>query len=316
MENKRNVWLDGDPGIDDAVAFAIAVANRDKLNIWGISSVAGNQVSDRVTENALKLMELLGAPEIPVARGAAEPLLREIIPAGDVHGASGLGYCELPAPKTELASENAILFLRDTILALPEGEKMTLLPTGPLTNIALLFKTFPEVKERIDEIVLMGGAAVGGNVTPTAEFNIWEDPEAAQIVYKADIPIVMCGLDVTHQCGINRQQVNGLLESTGRVQKAYGEMLKFYFDSPAYRDSDLVCIHDAATVLYLTNPELFAGRRMKVDVDCSEGMNRGMTVCDMRRGALDGTGNVLVLEQVNLPEFQRILLETLAGFDR
>lgn len=319
MENKKNVWLDADPGIDDAAAFAVLIAYRDRLNICGISSVAGNQSSDRVTANALKLTEFLGAADIPVVRGAAGPLLREPADAGDVHGTSGLGNCVLPEPKKELAAENGLLYMRDVILALPKGEQITIMAIGPLTNIALLIKTFPEVKERIERIVLMGGAAVGGNVTPTAEFNIWEDPEAAKIVFDAGIPIVMCGLDVTHLCGLTREQVDGLLESGGRVQRALGEMLKFYFESPAYQNSDRVYIHDATTALYLVHPEIFGGHMRRVDVDCSEGMNRGMTVCDMRCYDDDGVpcvGNVLVLDQADPVVYQKLLLEAFASFDR
>ncbi|MDO5345158.1 MAG: nucleoside hydrolase [Lachnospiraceae bacterium] len=315
MENKRNIWLDADPGIDDAVAFAMAFANRDRLNICGLSSVAGNQTSERVTGNALKLTVFLGAEDVPVVQGAVLPLLREIVPAGDIHGKSGLGYCELPSVEKKPAAENGILFLRDTILGLPEGEKMTLVPTGPLTNIALLLKTFPEVRERIDEIVLMGGSGAGGNVTATAEFNIWADPEAAQIVFGAGLPIVMCGLDVTQQCILTREQILGLYQSDKTVQHAYGEMLRFYLDSPSYKGSDGAAIHDAVTVLYLLHPRLFAGKRMHVEVDCSEGLNRGMTVCDMRRSQLQKPGDVLVLNQVDLPAFQKIVLDTLASYD-
>lgn len=317
MENKKNVWLDTDPGIDDAVAFAVLIANRDRLNLCGISTVAGNQTSDRVTTNALKLTELLGAEEIPVVRGAKEPLLRAAVEAGDVHGKSGLGYLELPAPKKQVAAENGIPYMRDVIMGLPEGERITLVPVGPLTNIALLFKTFPEVKERVEEIVLMGGAAVGGNVTPTAEFNIWEDPEAAQIVFQSKVPIVMCGLDVTLLCGLTREQVQSLKESSSRVQNAYGEMLTFYFDAPAYKNSDRLYIHDATAALYVTDPELFGGRRMHVEVDCSEGMNRGMTVCDMRfekEGSAQDTENVLVLNQADLEAYQKRLMEILTSY--
>lgn len=313
MGNKRNIWIDTDPGIDDSVAIALAVAHRDRFNIHGISTVAGNQTSDRVTLNALKVTELLGAPEIPVARGARGPLLREVVPAGDIHGKSGLGYCELPAPQRQPVSENAVPFLWDTIMGLPAGERMTLVPIGPLTNIALLLKTFPEVLGRIEEIVLMGGAAVGGNVTPTAEFNIWEDPEAAKIVFRAGLPIVMCGLDVTLKGGLNRAQVAELRASGGRVARAYGEMLTFYFDSPAYRGSDLVCVHDANTILYLLHPEWYSGKRRTVDVDCSEGMNRGMTVCDQRRQAEEGS--VLVLDGQDPALFQRAVMEALTGYD-
>ncbi|MDD2959579.1 MAG: nucleoside hydrolase [Lachnospiraceae bacterium] len=319
MENKKNILIDCDPGIDDAVAIALAIAHRDQLNICGITSVAGNQTQERVTGNALKLTVFLGAEEIPVAMGAKTPLLREIVPAGDIHGKGGLGYCELPAVEKTLASDNAVCFLREKIMALPAEEKMTLVPTGPLTNIGLLLKVFPEVKERIDQIVLMGGAAVGGNVTATAEFNIWEDPEAAQMVYTSGIPIVMCGLDVTMACGLNREQVAALGRSNGRVQKAYSEMLNFYFDSPAYRNSDRVSIHDAATIMYLLHPEYFSGQWMSAMVDCSEGVNRGMTICDSRANQEEayetGEKNVLVLQQVDQENFQRVLLEALTQFD-
>lgn len=316
MESKRTIWLDADPGIDDAVAFAMAFANRDKLNILGISTVAGNQTSERVTGNALKLTCFLGAEDIPVVRGADSPLIREVSPAGDIHGKSGLGYCELPPVSKELAAENGILYLRDQILAMPAGEKITLVPIGPLTNIALLLKTFPEVVERVEEIVLMGGAAVGGNVTPTAEFNIWADPEAAKVVFRAGIPIVMCGLDATQKCVITRGQIAGLRDSGGKVQKAYGEMLQFYLDSPSYQGCDGAAIHDAVTVLYLLHPEMFSGKEMYVEIDCSEGLNRGMTVCDMRKSAIARQGEILVLDDVDLPAFQKAVLDTLAGYDK
>lgn len=315
MENRRNIWLDADPGIDDAVAFAVAFANRDRLNICGLSSVAGNQTSERVTGNALKLTVFLGAEDVPVVQGASLPLLREIVPAGNIHGKSGLGYCELPAVEKALAAENGILYLRDAILGLPEGEKITLVPTGPLTNIALLLKTFPEVVERIDGIVLMGGSGAGGNVTATAEFNIWEDPEAAQIVFRSGLPIVMCGLDVTRKCVLTGTQIRKLYESSGRVQHAFGEMLRFYLDSPSYKGSDAAAIHDAVTVLYLLKPELFSGEKMEVQVDCSEGLNRGMTVFDMRPGRQAEAGWPLVLNQVDLPAFQKTVLDTLASYD-
>ena len=317
MENRRNIWLDSDPGIDDAVAFAVAFANRDRLNICGVSSVAGNQTSDRVTANALNLAEFLNAADVPVVRGARGPLLREVVPAGDIHGKSGLGYCELPAASGSLASENGILYLRDTIMGLPEGEMMTLVPTGPLTNIALLLKTFPETADRIEQIVLMGGAAVGGNVTATAEFNIWEDPEAAQIVYQSGLPIVMCGLDVTRNCLLYRDRIEYLYANKGRVQHAYGEMLKFYLASEPYKGCIGTSVHDVATVLYLLMPEIFSGKKMHVEVDCSEGVNRGMTICDMRREAISSVKepNVLVLTDVNQKKLQDTIMEVLASYD-
>ncbi len=317
--NKRNIWIDADPGIDDASAFALALANRDRLNVLGISTVAGNQTLDNVTANACKLTVFLGAEDVPVARGAGGPLLRELIDAADIHGPTGLGYGVVPATDKKEVSCHAAAFMYETFMGLPAEEKLTLVATGPLTNVALLLKTFPDVKQKLEQIVLMGGAAVGGNITPTAEFNIWEDPEAAKIVYSAGVPIVMCGLDVTHQCGLDREQVAALVNSGGRVQTEYGKMLQFYFDSPAYLYSEIVSIHDTATIMYLLEPDMFRGERMHVQIDCSEGFNRGMTVCDMRKERETGTEgmeNALVLTGVDQSRFQERLLDAFASYDR
>ncbi|WP_432360450.1 nucleoside hydrolase [Sporosarcina sp. UB5] len=306
---KRNIWLDCDPGIDDAVAIALAAASQDKLKIHGISTVAGNQTSERVTDNALKLTMFLGLNEVPVVRGARGPLVRKMELADHVHGKTGLGNYELPETTKKLTSENGIQYMWEYIMQLPDNEKITLVATGPLTNIALLFKVFPDVLEKVEEVVIMGGSSVGGNVTPTAEFNAWADPEAAKIVYNTGVSIVMCGLDVTNQCGLNRKQVNMLLNSDRTVEHAYGEMLTFYFDSPAYENSEIVCIHDAVTVLYLTNRELFQGTYVTVDVDCTADINRGMTVCDMRKNINHENCNVLLLNQVDLPALQDAIME-------
>ena len=311
---KINIWMDCDPGIDDAVAIAVAAASQDKLNICGISTVSGNQTSGLVTDNALKLAAFLGLENIPVVRGAGEPLMRKIETADYVHGENGLGNCELPKTSKTVASENGILFIRDYIMRMPENDRITLVPTGPLTNIALLLKTFPEVKGRIEKIVSMGGSSIGGNVTAAAEFNIWADPEAAKIVYQAGIPVVMCGLDVTTRCGLTREQVFALNESSSIVQRDYGQMLKFYFDAPDNRDSDLLWIHDAVTVLYLTDPWLFSGEYAEVDVDCTSDINRGMTICGIRKSVKDENASVLLLNKVDLEAFQKVLLKKLCSF--
>ena len=304
--------IDADPGIDDAVAFALAAANQDQLNILAITTVAGNQSLERVTQNALKLTDFLGISQVPVASGADSPLIREVISAAHVHGSTGLGDCHLPDTDKEVVSENAVTFLAEQILKLPEGEKVTLVPIGPLTNIALLLKVFPEVKERIDEICLMGGAAVGGNVTTTCEFNIWEDPEAAQMVFTSGLPIVMCGLDVTNRCGFSREQVQELLDSKNPITHAYGEMIDFYFRSPVYHGSAVVAVHDAVTITYLLHPEWFTARRMHVEVDCSEGRNRGMTVCEFREWT-GGTRRVDVLLEAEVERISRFWMDVLTS---
>ena len=256
----------------------------------------------------MKLASFLGMDDVPVVRGARGPLVREVEPAGDIHGATGLGNCELPATKKQTASESGIFYMYSRIMELPEEEKVTLVPTGPLTNIALLLCTFPQVQARIEKIVLMGGSSSGGNVTPAAEFNIWADPEAAQMVFAAGLPTVMCGLDVTLKSGLDNGQIEELCRSRRKVEQACGQMLAFYLDTTRHEgEENMVAIHDAVTILYLTNPELFSGRNVSVSVDCSWDEERGRTIC-----TADGQEQkVYLLDQVNLPEFQRVLLAKL-----
>lgn len=310
---KYPILFDCDPGIDDAVAFALAAAHSDVLDIRGITSVAGNQTIERVTGNALKLTAFLDM-DIPVARGCKAPLLREIIPAGDIHGETGLGNCRLPETNRTVVNEPAPVFLYQKLQELNAGEKMVLVPTAPLTNIALLLKTFPDAAEKIEKIVLMGGAITGGNITSTAEFNIWEDPEAAQIVFSSGIPIVMCGLDVTCKCGFNREEINTLLAG-GRKARAFGEMMDFYFHTEVYTNKQRIAIHDAVTFMYLLHPEIFSGQEMNVRVDCSEGINRGMTICDTRSWS-DAPKNALVLTDADSDKFSGYLMEAILSHDR
>lgn len=309
---KVNIWIDCDPGIDDAIALAMAAASQNILCILGISTVAGNQTSDRVTENALRLTEFYGIEEVPVVRGAKGPLVRTMRAAGEIHGVTGLGDCVLPMGQKQLTSENGILYMYSCIMNLPEGERVTLVPTGPLTNIALLLSTFPEVKTRIAQIVLMGGSSGKGNVSTAAEFNIWEDPEAAHIVFAAGLPIVMCGLDVTLKCGLNKEQIELLCQSSQKVEKACGQMLRFYLETTRQEgEKNMVAIHDAVTILYLTNPGLFSGKNVFVQVDCSWNEERGRTVCMDCAPEQNTQQPVYMLYEVNLPEFQKILMKKL-----
>ena len=172
---KRKIIMDCDPGVDDAIALAYAAAHPEAFELLAVTSVTGNQTIDKVTRNALDLVSLYRL-SIPVARGAETPLLRDPQPASDYHGANGLGNVEIPRSQEDVVEESAAFFMKKLISELPEGENITLICTAPLTNVALLLKVFPEVKEKIQEILLMGGAVAGGNVTASAEFNIYEDP--------------------------------------------------------------------------------------------------------------------------------------------
>ncbi len=308
---KRNIIIDCDPGIDDIVALCFAFANEDKFNILGITTVAGNQTIENVTNNTIGLMSFLNK-DIKIASGSKGPLLREKRPAINVHGANGAGDYQFPHTK-ELYSDNAVTFLRDTIME--SEEKVTLVPVGPLTNIALLFKTFPEVMDKIELLSIMGGATEGGNTTPTAEFNIWADPEAARIVFDSKVPIVMSGLNVTHSTGLFRKDVDELLKSTGKVTKMCGEILNFYFKGDHVKKGTFTPIHDACALMYLIHPELYKFKHMDVTVDCSEGLNRGNTVCDIREWIDYDESYPMVLTDVDLNRFREILLEDLYKLD-
>lgn len=305
---KIKVIMDCDPGIDDALALAYAAANRDTFELLGITTVAGNQTIEKVTGNALKLTEFYGL-DVPVAQGMSTPLLREIQTAPEVHGPTGLGYCELPETSRKPVEENAILFMYKTIMALPENEKVTLIPTGPLTNVALLLKLFPEVKDKIDQIIFMGGAACGGNVTACAEFNIYVDPEAAKIVFKSGIPMVMCGLDATMKCNLTSRQIAKLNQTDDVLAKACGQMTAFSLDSSFNKYRNVVSIHDVVPFMYLAHPEIFKAERAILDVDCSEGVSRGKTICDFRWWGYDSEDvNSFVLMNADSEKFQEYLI--------
>lgn len=310
----RKIIMDCDPGIDDAVAMCLAAAHPEAFEILGITTVAGNQTIEKVTENALRLSSFWKL-YAPVAKGASCPVVRRPLTASEIHGRNGMGDVEIPPSADCVAAEHAVLFLKECIDALPAGEKVTLVPTGPLTNIALFLRVFPEMAERIEEIVLMGGAVCGGNITETGEFNIYEDPEAAAIVFDSGLPIVMCALDATSKCGLDRRAADMLAECEGLASRTVGLMLQFYLNGPAYKGQPMASIHDASTFMYLLHPEIYEGRKMTVKVDCSEGLNRGMTVCDTRKKMQDMPSATTVLTDADGKKFQEYLLEAVRRMD-
>lgn len=316
MASKRKIIVDCDPGIDDAFALALAAANLETFDVLGITTVSGNLPIEQTTENALRLSVFYGMKDIPVAVGAGVPLVRTPLTAVAVHGVNGLGNVDIPETDKAPVSGNAVTFMKELIDALPEGEKVTIVPTGPCTNIALLLRVFPEVKERIEEIVLMGGAAIGGNITMSGEFNIYEDPEAAAIVFDSGLPIVMCGLDVTGKCGLGREELAVLMNSEGSIAGALGKMLEFYFENESNYGHDIASIHDASTIMYLLHPEIYKGVRMPVTVDCSEGLNRGATICDTRVWTYENEPTTTVLMDADNEKFRVYLLEAILKLDK
>jgi inosine-uridine nucleoside N-ribohydrolase len=280
------ILLDCDPGHDDAIALLLALAS-DEVELRGVTTVAGNQTLDKTTANAIRVLELVGRGDVPVAAGAERPLVREPRVAANVHGETGLDGPDLPPPRVRPEGEHAVDFLAGRVAG------TTLVATGPLTNVALLLARHPEA--RPERIVLMGGAIAEGNVTPAAEFNIWGDPEAAARVFASGIDVTMVGLDVTHLALFTSARAERLRDA-GRVGQVVAELLDFYgvFHRQVY-GFDGSPIHDAVAVAHVVDPTLLETRHLNVQVDCASELCRGRTVVDVwRRTGLDPNAHVAV----------------------
>ena len=310
MGEKIKVIMDCDPGIDDGIALAYAAAHQDEIELLAVTTFAGNQTIDKVTKNALELVDFYGL-KVPVARGQERPLVKEVIHAEEFHGETGLGHCVLPETGTKAASDNAVFFIREILDDLPEGQQVTFIETAPMTNLALLLRVFPEVKDKIRRIVFMGGAVKGGNVTPAAEFNIYADPEAAKIVFEAGIPLVMCGLDATMKCNLTRNQIMKLCQSGNPFARACGDMAGYVLEnSSKYRC--VASIHDAVPFMYLLHPEFFKMEKAILDVDCSDGAGRGAMLCDFRWWLHDEEKiKDMILTDADTESFQQELFEAI-----
>jgi non-specific riboncleoside hydrolase len=292
--NKEKIIIDTDPGIDDAVAIAVALF-ADELDVQMITTVAGNVDLEKTTNNALRLVDFLNK-KIPVAKGAAEPLVSDLVSCADIHGDSGMDGFEFNKSTLKPMNEHAVLEMRNALLK--SDEKITLVPIGPLTNIALLLKMFPEVKSKIKRIVLMGGSIGVGNCTQAAEFNIYVDPEAAKIVFDSGLNIVMCGLDVTNFAILLAEQINEI-----RHYNKTGEMLFLLFQH--YRGGSMktgLKMHDACAVMYLLKPEIFTADEYFVDIETSGEYSRGKTIVDIK-GKLNRKPNATVCTEINVDKF-------------
>jgi inosine-uridine nucleoside N-ribohydrolase len=296
------ILLDCDPGHDDAIALLLALASPE-VELRGVTTVAGNQTVEKTTANAIRILELVGREDVPVARGAGRPLVREPFVAAYVHGESGLDGPDLPPAQGEPVAQHAVDFLADHVGG------TTLVATGPLTNVALLLALRPEARPR--RIVLMGGAIAEGNVTPAAEFNIWADPEAAARVFASGIDVTMVGLDVTHQALVARRHAEQL-RAGGRVGEVVADLLAFYdrFHREVY-GFDGSPIHDAVALAYAFRPELLETRELNVEIDCESELCRGRTVVDVwRRSGREPNAHVAI--GIDADGFVELLLERLA----
>ena len=300
------IVIDCDPGHDDAIAILLALASPE-LELVGVTTVAGNQTLDKTTRNALVTLEVGGRPDIPVAAGADAPLSRELRTAAHVHGETGLDGPELPEPSVEPVAENAADFLAELI-----EPGVVLVPTAPLTNIALLFERHPEVRERIDRIVWMGGAIGEGNVTPAAEFNAFVDPEAAAAVFACGIPITMIGLDVTHKALFTRAHAEQLREA-GRAGRFVAELSDFFqrFHERSYGFEGSP-IHDAMAVAHVIDPTLVTTSHVNLAVETRSELCDGRTVVDLR-GVTGRPENADVGVDVDAERFLELLVSRIGS---
>ena len=309
---RRKIIIDTDPGQDDAVAILLALASPDELDVIGITAVAGNVPLALTEKNARIICELAGKTDIPVFAGCDEPMARKLVTAEHVHGKTGLDGPQLADPTMPLQDTHAVDFLIQT-LRREEPGTITLVPIGPLTNLGVAISRAPDIVDRVQEIVLMGGAYFEvGNITPAAEFNIYVDPEAADIVFKSGIPIVVMPLDVTHKALTTTARVDAFASLGTEVGRMVSEWTNFFerFDKEKY-GSEGAPLHDPCTIAYLLDPTLFSGRHINVEIELTSELTRGMTVADWWR-VTDRKANATFIGDMNADGFFDLLTSRLA----
>ena len=274
--NARRIILDTDPGVDDAMAIFLALRSPE-LKVEAITAVSGNVPLDLTLPNALRLVEITGRTDIPVAGGASVPLVRKLITAKYVHGNNGLGGVEFPAPKLKPVSEPASELIARLVRSNP-GE-ITIVAVGPLTNIATVLRSYPEIAHMIPQIVIMGGSLSGGNITPAAEFNLYVDPEAARIVFDAGIHLTMVGLDVTEKVLLREEHIRALEQVQDPVSQAAGKIMRATLTRMRQgSDATVIAMHDPLTVASLIDPQLLKLADYYVEVETTGELTAGMTM--------------------------------------
>lgn len=308
----RKIIIDTDPGQDDAVAILLALASPEQIEVLGITCVAGNVPLALTARNARMVCELAGRPDIPVFAGCDRPLGRALVTAEHVHGKTGLDGPSLPEPHMPLQSQHAVDFIIDTVRSNPPGT-ITLCPLGPLTNIATALARAPDIAPRLQEIVLMGGAYFEvGNITPAAEFNIYVDPQAAQAVFAAGVPLVVMPLDVTHKALVTAERNAAFRKLGTPVGIAVAQMTEFFerYDREKYGSLGAP-LHDPCVTAYLLAPHLFSGRHVNVEIETTSELTMGMTVADWWR-VTDRPANATFMGQIDADGFFALLTQRLA----
>jgi inosine-uridine nucleoside N-ribohydrolase len=303
------VLLDCDPGHDDAIALLLALAS-DAVTLRGVTTVAGNQTLEKTTQNALTTLTLADRTDVPVVAGIDRPLVREQVLAEYVHGESGLDGADLPDPVVEAADDHAV----DIIVEEARCGGLTLIATGPLSNVAFALRRAPDISDQLDRIVLMGGSVRDGNITPAAEFNIFADPETARVVFESDVPVVMVGLDVTRQARIGPDGIERIRDMRSEVAVAVADLLEFFaeFHREQYGWESLP-IHDALAVAEVIKPGILETEHMHVGVETQGKLTYGRTVADIR-GVTNKEPNAHVALDVDRDAFFDLLYDALKRY--
>ena len=308
----KPIIIDCDPGADDAITLFLALAFPEKLDVLGITTVAGNVPLSLTQKNARCLCELAGRADLPVYAGCSRPLLRPLITAEDVHGRTGLDGIHLPEPMMPLQEQHAVDFLIDTVMRSPGN--ITLATLGPLTNLAVAIVKQPAICQRLQEVVMMGGALTQGNITPSAEFNVYVDPHAAQVVVTAGIPLTIVSLDVTHQAIATPKRLNTIKAINSPISAAtigllnhYGayDMQRYGFPGPP--------LHDPCVIAYLLQPDLFTSRRAYVAIETTSELTMGRTVIDQWH-VTNQPANATVIESIEAEGFYQLLTQAIDRF--
>jgi pyrimidine-specific ribonucleoside hydrolase len=303
-----DIILDCDPGHDDAIALLLALASPE-VKLLGVTTVSGNQTLEKTTANAIRVLDHVGRHDIPVAAGAPQPLLREWHVAAAVHGDSGLDGPDLPPPSRAPEPTHAIDWIAATVQA--SAQSVTLVATGPLTNVALFLARYPELAAKLERVVLMGGAYGEGNVTPAAEFNIWADPEAAHRVFSSALDVTMVGLDVTHKALLTPAHARHLATS-GRAGKLVADLYGYYsrFHASSY-GWDAAPVHDAVALAHVVDDGFLTTVHCGVVVDTGPELSRGRTHADLRGAHWEPTCHVAT--EIDADRFLEFLIERIGA---
>ncbi|WP_242363370.1 pyrimidine-specific ribonucleoside hydrolase RihA [Limosilactobacillus antri] len=311
----KKIILDCDPGHDDALALTMAVASP-KIDLLAVTTSAGNQTPDKTLNNAMRMLTLLHREDIPVAQGNQTPLVKPLETAPEVHGETGLDGANLPDSDFQVQVMPAIDLIAKVLRE--SNDKVTLVVTGPMTNAALFLRVYPDLaREKVDQIVFMGGAMGLGNWRPSVEFNIFVDPEAAKIVMNFGIPLVMAPLNVTHQAQIMKEEIEQIGEIDNPVGKAFYGLLNFfeqYHENPKWGFKGAP-LHDPCTIAWLIDPTMFKSDKMNVDVETQGELTRGETVCDYYT-LTDKPKNTEVLLGVDREKFIDLVMTSIKSFSK